>query len=233
MLLLGHDVTNLKQRLLLRKLIAHVERYLLRLGTNILGRVAQCVCLTLLGLHVQLIDATSLGHHAILLQLPHHSVGLQTYEEILVIDLNLTRHQIHCIGPYRLILAAHLIGVSLRRAVCGDYTVVVERVIGCVVVIEVATIIERHLAVGLILRQALIDEIPDETTLIVGVLTDQVPILLESTHRVTHRVGILTLDEGLLGRVLHIVLAPLQVSIHRAHNIGKVVTLGTLVMNRA
>ena len=45
--------------------------------------------------------------------------------------------------------------------------------------------------------ERLIHEIPDEASLIYRILTHEIPILLQTTHRVTHRMGILTLDQRL------------------------------------
>ena len=64
-------------------------------------------------------------------------------------------------------------------------------------------------------------------------MADKVPILLEVTHRVTHCVSILALDERLFRRVLKVVLTPVQVGIHRAYDVGEVIALSTLVVDWA
>ena len=126
MLLLGNGVANIEQRLLLGQNEADVKHHLLCLGTDILGGVAQRELLALLCCYVQTVDTTSLGHYAILLQLPLHSVGLQSDKEVLVINLHLATQQINGRCPDRLILTAYLVGVCLRCAVGGNHTVVVE-----------------------------------------------------------------------------------------------------------
>ena len=65
----------------------------------------------------------------------------------------------------------------------------------------------------------LIHKVPDEATLIVRILTDEIPVFLESADRVTHGVSILALNERLVRIALYIVLALFVVPIHRADNV--------------
>ena len=105
-------------------------------------------------------------------------------------------------------------------AVGGDHAVGVERVVGGVVIIEVAAVEERHAAVGLVAGERLIDEVPDEAALIAGVFAHEVPIAGEAAHRVAHRVGVFALDERTRRVRRAVALAPVVVDVHRAHDVG-------------
>ena len=80
--------------------------------------------------------------------------------------------------------------VAVEVMVCGRITSVVTS--------ESKDLFTRNTA---LVAQALIHEVPDIAALILGVLSDDVPILLKTTHRVTHGMGILTLDQwtGIIG----------------------------------
>ena len=67
----------------------------------------------------------------------------------------------------------------------------------------------------------LVTFVPDEATLVLGVLAHQVPILLEATLRVAHGVGIFALNEGLgVFRILGIVFAAGIVHVHGTVDVG-------------
>ena len=77
----------------------------------------------------------------------------------------------------------------------------------------------EHLGIGLAV-QGLIDIVPDVATLVLRVLAHELPILLQSTRGVTHRVVVLTLDERLLEVViLAISLARPRCVVHRTEDI--------------
>ena len=126
MLLLGNNVTDVEQRLLLLQDVANIKRNLLCLGADVGSSITQSVLLALLGSNLQLVHAASLCYNAVLLQLPLHSIGRKAREEVFVINLNLTILQINSLGPDALILTLHLPRVRLRSAVSGDDTVMVE-----------------------------------------------------------------------------------------------------------
>ena len=89
----------------------------------------------------------------------------------------------------------YLVGVWVGVAVWLQHAVAVEVVVGC----RIATVVSAihpylsagHLALS---PQSLVGKVPDESTLVVGVLADQVPIFGKASAAVTHRVVVLALD---------------------------------------
>ena len=126
MLLLGCDVTNGKQWLFNLQLVAYVEKNLFGIWAEVSLGVAECELLALLWSNIERLYATRLCCYAILHQLPLQCVWLQVGKEILVVNLHLACLQINGICPDRLVLATHLVGVSVRCAVGCDDTVAVE-----------------------------------------------------------------------------------------------------------
>ena len=97
----------------------------------------------------------------------------------------------------------------------------------------VATIGEYLLASDFALvAQTLIHEVPDIATLVFGILADDVPILLEATHRVTHGMGILTLYQRTGIVCLGIFLAVLIAHIHRTEDVCLAVVASLLILHR-
>ena len=121
--------------------------------------------------------------------------------------------------------------MGIGHTVGTDKAVVAEIIVGSVETVEVA-------AVGVYLDTALafpaaglVDEVPDETTLQVGILADDVPIFLETTLGVAHGVGILALYEGTPGvLVLPVLLEPAVADIHGAIDVGVVGLAGAFVL---
>ena len=79
---------------------------------------------------------------------------------------------------------------------------------------------------------SLVDKVPDETALVIGILSDEVPILLEITHRITHRMGIFTLDKRSGRIVRQIIDAPIGSCVHRTHDVCVPVVHSPLVLDR-
>ena len=80
--------------------------------------------------------------------------------------------------------------------------------------------------------QSLISKVPDESTLIHRILTDQFPVLFEATAGVTHGMTVLTLDERTvcLG-IFQIPFTILRRDIHRTEDIGIRTSARTLILH--
>ena len=155
-------------------------------------------------------------------------------EEVLVVDLDLTFLQALVGNPHVLIVVAHLVGMGIQTAVRSDDTITVEVVVGSRIAAIVATISKDLLASDLaLITQTLIDKVPDIATLIFRILTDDVPVLLETTHRVTHRMGVLALDQRTGIVALGVFLAVLIAIVHRTEDIGLALTASLLILHRA
>ena len=99
-------------------------------------------------------------------------------KKFFVIDLDPALRKVDGRSPDALVLALHLVGMGVPRAVGGNDTVAVERVVRRIVVVEIAAVEERHTAVGLVADKPLVDEVPDETALVGGVFAHQFPIMV-------------------------------------------------------
>ena len=85
----------------------------------------------------------------------------------------------------------------MQAAVRGHESVVVEIVIRCIVLVVAASVSRGRPAVLLITDDGLVHEVPDKAALVLWIFADKVHILPEAAHGVAHRVGVLTLDQGL------------------------------------
>ena len=158
---------------------------------------------------------------------------LQADKEVLIVNLKFAAFCFYRSEPDILIIVAHLVGMWVRLAVRIDDTVVVEVVVGSRITSVVTTISIDHLAVLVIVAQSLVYEVPDKSTLIFRIFAHQIPVFLESTHRVTHSMRILTLDQRTWIVVLGISFAAAVTVIHRAEDIGLTVVSGTLILYRS
>ena len=121
--------------------------------------------------------------------------------------------------------------MRVRNTIRADQAVIAEVIIASVELIEIAAISIDHFPVLAGPAYGLIHEVPDEASLIFRVFTDQIPIFLETTLRVTHGMGVLTLYQRLLhGVVLAVFSAILVVVIHRAEDICLSGLSGLLVL---
>ena len=228
-------MADVEQRLLLFEFIGHVHQDFLRLRAEIGCSESQLICTALLRSDIEVADAAGLHHTAVGKQLPLHFVGIQPDEEIFVIDLDPALRKVDRRSPNALVLALHLVGMGVPRAVGGDDTVAVERVVRRIVVVEITTVEERHTAVGLVAGKPLVDEVPDETALIGGIFAYQFPIVVEAAQRIPHGMGIFTLNERFGGVVASIFLALFIAPVHGADDVGEgpvPVVHGTFVMHR-
>ena len=152
---------------------------------------------------------------------PNEFEVVEALEEVLVIDLKLAFLQIFLGDPYILVIVAHLVSMWIETTIGGNDTIAVEVVVAGGIASVVATIGEDLLTRdGTLVAKALINEVPDVATLILGVLADDIPVLLEATHRVTHRVGVLTLDERTGIVALGVFHAVFIAQVHRTEDIG-------------
>ena len=225
-------MAGIEQRLGALEPVGHVHQHLGGIGREVGLTEFQRVFAALLRSHLQVGHTARLHDPAVGDQFPRQFVIVQSDEEVLVVDRNAALRQIDRLGPDGLVLALHLVGVRVVGPVGGDHAVVVERVVGGVVVVEVAAVVERHAAVGLIVGQRLIDVVPDEAALVGRILAHKVPVEVETAHRVAHRVSVLALDQRLPGIRLAVVLAGLVIPVHRADDVRVGTALVLLVVDR-
>ena len=123
--------------------------------------------------------------------------------------------------------------MRVGNAVRADQAVVAEVGVGSVIAVEVAAVGIDHHAVLALPADGLVHEVPDEATLELIILAVEVPVLLEATLGVAHRVGILALDERLGHlRVGRIADDSLVAGVHRAVDVGLAVDRCALVLDR-
>ena len=123
--------------------------------------------------------------------------------------------------------------MGIQAAVRSDNTVTVEVVVaGRILTIVAAVGKDSATRNRALVAHTLVNKVPDVAALILRLLTNQIPVLLESTHRVTHSVGILALDERTRVVAVAIALAPIVISIHGAGDVGIASVVGsTLVLH--
>ena len=161
---------------------------------------------------------------------------VECLKEILVVNLKASFFQSLISNPCVLIVVAHLIGMRVQSAVGCDDTITVKVVVAGRIAAIVATVSKYLLTSNLtLIAHTLVHEVPDITTLVVRLLANQVPVLFESTHRVTHGMSILTLNQWLLNLTashlaLRVFLAPVIVGIHGAVDICSTLDACTLIL---
>ena len=233
-LLTGKRLPLLDQRLCLAAAEGEVDAYFLvgmmreHTGDGLLQRLVGDELALLRG------DAVDGDGAAVLADSPHEFQIVERLEEVLVVDLDGTVLQPLVGNPGILVIILHLVGMGIETAVGGDDTITVEVVVGGGIAAVVATESEDLLASDLALvAQTLIDEVPDIATLVFRIGADDVPVLLESTHRVTHGVGILALDQRTGVVALRIFLAVLVAIVHRTEDVGLALTACLLILHWA
>ena len=165
--------------------------------------------------------AADINGAAVLLHLPHQLHVVQRLEEVLVIHLDASILQSLVRNPNALVVVAHLVGMRIQPAVRSYDAVAVEVVVAGRIASIVASVGEDFLSRQLALvAQSLVHKVPDVSALELGVLADELPVLLESADGVTHGVGILTLYERPRVVALRVTLAVLVVHVHRAEDVG-------------
>ena len=192
-LLFRHLKVDRQQSVSLLQLIAHIEQPLAMLAGL---AIIQLNSHRLMRSHRQVFYPTRFLHLSVVNQLPIHVIVRQVTEEVFVIHTDDTLVGIHHLCPNILVVVTHLIHVRIRHTIRTDQTIVAEVLVAGIKLVEVATIAINHLAV-LLPTDRLIHEVPDKSTLVLRIFADNVPILLETTFRITHRMSIFALDERL------------------------------------
>ena len=124
--------------------------------------------------------------------------------------------------------------MRIETAVRAYQSVVAEIIVGRVIVIEVTAVGVELSAVFLMPAQALVNEIPDEASLVLRILADEVLVLLEATFGVAHCVSVLYENQRLdLGLVLAVFLNLVVREIHMGIEIGLSVVLRPFVLDNA
>ena len=167
-------------------------------------------------------------------QLPLKCIRRQVTEEILIVHLDLPR-RVDKRSPDILVIIPHLVHVRIGYAVRADETVVAEVLVTHVEAVKVSSVSVDHPAILPLPTDGLVDEVPDETALVLGILADKVPVLPETTFGVTHGVGIFALDKRPgLGGILAIADDTAVIHIHRAIDIALAVHgERTLILDRS
>ena len=192
-LLFRHLIVDRQQSVSLLQPKAHIEQpFTMFTGFSII----ELNSYRLLWSDVQVIHPTSLLHFSVVYQLPTHVVVRKISEEVFVIHTDDAFIGIHHFCPNVLVVVAHLIHVRVRHTVRADQTIVTEILVAGIKLIEVSTIRINHFAI-LFPTDRLINKVPDKATLILRILTNDVPILFESALGVTHRMSIFALYERL------------------------------------
>ena len=161
---------------------------------------------------------------------------VERLEEVLVVNLKASFFQSLIRNPCILVVVAYLVGMWVQSAVGCDNTVTVKVVVAGRIASIVATVSKYLLTSNLaLIAHTLIHKVPDVTSLVVRLLTNQVPVLFKATHRVTHSVGIFALNQWLLNLsashfALRVLLAPVVIGIHRAVDICSTFDACTLIL---
>ena len=122
---------------------------------------------------------------------------VQCLEEVLIVNLKLSSLQVNVLYPHVLIVIAYLVGMGIQSAVRSDDTIAVEVIIrGRILAIVAAIGKDGATRDGTLVAHTLVHEVPNVAALVLGILADDVPVLLETAHGVTHRVGVFTLNQG-------------------------------------
>ena len=79
----------------------------------------------------------------------------------------------------------------------------------------------------------LVDEVPDATALEQGVFPEQIPVFFQTTHRITHRMGIFALDQRPVLRLGGIFLASPVTMVHGAEDVRVPVLFSPFVLDGA
>ena len=121
--------------------------------------------------------------------------------------------------------------MGIQSAVWGNNTVAVEVIVAGRITSVVTAIGEDFLARNLALvAQTLIDKVPDVSALELRILADELPVLLEAAHGVTHCMSILALNERKRAVALAVFLAVPVVHIHWAENVRLAPMSGLLIL---
>ncbi len=108
----------------------------------------------------------------------------------------------------------------MQCAVGSYQAVAIEIVIRCRITSVITAVGKDFLPVLIKVAQALVNEIPNKSSLIIRIFANQIPVLFEIAHTVTHRMRIFALDQRLRQFCFEISLVSIRALIHRTINVG-------------
>ena len=156
-------------------------------------------------------------------------------------DLALCCLFLACPCEYGAVLIADLVCVTVPFALCGNETVAHEGCVARVLVIVVAS--ERENVVGAVflcvrrLVKRLVHKIPDAAALERRIFADKVPVFLEASHGVAHRVRVFAHYERTVLVFIDVLLGIGVADVHRSEDVGVAIpvrsALSLLVLYRA
>ena len=231
-LVIGHLGAGGKYPVLRLEQVGHVKEYLRGIFREF--RELQPDSGRLLGAYLQVLHAPRCERLPVGDKGPHEPVLVKALEKMLVVNLDLAGNRVGRGGQDVPHLVAGLICVRMELPVRRNHSVAVERPVGRIIFIEVASVGYNVVRSRIIdtPADALVCKVPDEAALEARILADQVPILLEIPHGVAHRVCIFALYQW-LGRPSgdHPLAFP-GCSIHGTVDVGVGSSLSPLVLDR-
>ena len=181
---------------------------------------------------INVVDNALAHRFAIMQEHPLQTDIIEGAEQVFVANTDAALLYVEWLCPDVLIFIADFIDFGIGLAVGTDESVAVEVIVRWVVAVVVATIFIDVSSFGILAMQGLVDEVPDKTSLELGITTHEVPILLETATAVAHCMAVLALNKWLLlAVILSIPLAMPLRHIHRAEDIGIVATVCLLILN--
>ncbi len=175
---------------------------------------------SLLRSHIQIIYTAGTYHLTAFQYLPLHVIGGKVAEEVFIEHIDFTVLQVGRSSPDVLIDMPYFIHVRIGNTVRANQTIITEVTVAGIKTVKVTTIGINHLAVLSCPTYRLIDKIPDEATLVFGILANQIPIFFKTSFRVSHGMSIFTLNQGFChGIILTVFLTSVIAIVHRAIDI--------------
>ena len=169
-----------------------------------------------------------------------HQYGDQSFhivhaaEEVLVVHFCHARLHVQALYPIVLLVMTEFVGMGVRCAVGLQYAIAVEVVVGCRIA-SVITAEHPYLFAGTLAHapHTLVDEIPYESSLIVGIFAYELPVFLEVASAVSHGMCILTLDEGTWIAAFAVFLTFVGLIVHGAEHFCLSVLPHLLILNNS
>ena len=132
---------------------------------------------------IDLLDVLLVNLLAIYKYRYQHADIVRTSKELLVVDRDGALLQIYVLYPIVLVSILYFVGVGMEATVGCNDTITVEVVVAGGITTRIATVHPYLIAGYLALAtNSLVNHIPDETTLIFGVLANQIHVEHEATH---------------------------------------------------
>ena len=155
------------------------------------------------------------NHLAICLNCIVDLVLLQACEVEAVLNQELTCCQVYSFEAYILMSILHFSHCRVRSTVRSNDTVAEEVTIAWSVYTKVATISPIFTAVFILLKQTLVNPVPDVTTLEVRILVDSSPLCSQVTVGITHGVRIFRRNDWTVATLTAYAFQPLSIRILR------------------